>query len=454
MNTKSILLSGAGLCILGSATILSIKENIGEHSPSTVPVLNSTNPSRGDHIEGWVLEQRSAVASTVSLRAALEEADTARRRVLLRQWADSLDVSAIRNFIAGIESATSPDLRVEIRLALLSSWSRRDVPGMADWFGTRDAADEMHQEARELLTQALVRHEPAMGFEWMEKSLPEAVRHELYGSFFRQWAGVDPAAAAAHLRHLSEASPGIPVWTDLIGQVVSQWAGADLKGAVAWTMTLPDGPDKSRVMMQLSDRWVQSDPNAAAAYAGAQHAPALLNAVVGKWAEIDPRNATAWANTLPVGAERSGALISAATTWTQKEPQAAATYVGGLSAEDEKARATLAVAAVWATADPAEAAKWVERFPEGTVREEAVAQLLGTWAERNLDAAGQWLRNLPDTRSRDVAVSAFCTVLESADPVASFAWAETISDKSIREQRIESAALAWMDRHPDAGAQN
>lgn len=454
MNPKSYLRPFAGLLAAGVLGALFL--HVGKHhaAPEETGVLDSVKSQPGDRPHALAVERESTRVSESGLHAALAETDPARRRELFRRWADSLAVGTLAEFLANIESMTDADNRAEVRQAVLTSWSRRDLAGMAGWFGTRAAADEMHQEARELLARALVGRGPAVGFTWMEKSLPESVRQELYGSYFRQWTATDPAEAAAKLRQLAEASPETPVWSDLLGQVIAQWAGADIKSAVAWTQALPDGPDKSRALVQLSERWVQSDPHAAAMYASVQNAPGLLNTVVARWAELDPRQASAWANALPAGAERNAALVSAAATWAQKDPKAAAGYVGGLSTPDAKTQAELAVGAVWTNADPAAAAKWVEQFPEGTVRELALEQLVATWATRSTGAAGEWLKSLPDTRSRDVAVAAYCAALEGADPVASFEWAKTISDKTIREQRIEGSAISWIEKHPEPGDQN
>ncbi len=449
MSTKSILLPCSGLLALGLLGTVFIKvSNRAAAPPSEASVLNSAKPQSGDHTHNLAVEQKSIRASQVSLQAALAETDPARRRELLGQWADSMATGMIEDFLASIESMTSPEMRSEIRQALLSSWTRRDLPGMAGWFGKRNAADEMHQEARELLTQTLAGRAPADGFSWMEKSLPEAVRQELYGSFFRQWANTDPTAAAAKLRQLAEMSPGVPVWNDLIGQVVAQWANTDLNRAVAWTKALPEGPDKARILVQLSYRWVESDPRAAATYASTQNAPDLLKVVVGKWAENDPRTAADWANGLPAGGERKGAIVSMAASWAQKDPQAAAAYVGGLSAEDAKTPAALAVVAVWANANPAEAAKWVAQMPEGAVRELALGQLMSAWTGSSAEGASQWLKKLPATHLRDAAVNAYCTVMDATDPVASFEWAKIISDEALRTQRIESAATAWAEMNP------
>jgi hypothetical protein len=362
----------------------------------------------------------AAVKYLPALQEALAEKDPESRQELLKQWAGSVDPGSMEATLEEIgEEIEDPGLRSEAHAVLLSLWVERDLAAVAAWFGGRPSADALHQEARDQLVRAFARREPSEIVSWMEQSLPEPVRRELYSPFFRQWARQDPAAAEGQLQQLSRYSPGEAMfWNDLAAQVAGQWANRDLDSAVAWVQTLPEGQAKSQALVQISYRWAAADPRAAAAYAAREKDPVALEVVAGKWAESDPQSALGWLEALPADERRDRAVTQAATVWAQKDPHAAAKGIG--------------------------------QIPEGAFRERAAERLAGAWAEADASAAAQWLGNLPNTRSRDAAVGAFCGAIAEAHPERAFAWARTISSESLRHESLRQAGISWLEKDPQA----
>jgi hypothetical protein len=444
MKTKFILPSGAALLVLGMAGMAWVGG--GKH---TVPAHNvKIGGSSGLRQGRPGSEPHAGNQVRDLLQAALAESNSEHRKELLRQWADSMDPGDIEHWLEQADSAVNQEMRSEVRQVLLSCWTKKDMAGMAAWFGERQAADEMHQESRDILLKVLGAQEPSQAFSWMEKTLSESVRRELYGPFFRQWTAGNPSAAAAKLRQMAAASPEDAVWGELAGQLAGQWAQTDVNGAVAWAQALPKGAAKAQALVQVSYRWAEVDPKAAAACAARQDDLALLQAVAITWAASDPKSAAAWALELPAGERQNSAMAGAAAVWAQKEPAKAAAYANSLPEGEARNQARVSVASMWASSDPAEAAKWVEQFAEGAVREQAFERVINAWAAADAGEASQWLQRLPEDRSRDSAVIAFCSVIEGTDPGASFAWAESISDESIRNQKLERTAAAWLKESP------
>jgi len=451
MKTKFLLTTGASVLVAVILVIGFISGNRQHVAPPQAASVTSSPSQQENRESAPPLDPRTGDA----LKAALAETDSARRQELLKQWADTVDPAQMAELLSRMDSMVKGGQASEVRHVLLLSWIQRDKLGMATWFGNRNAVDALHAESRDLLVKALVGGKPGESLSWMETSLPESERQELYGPFFRQWTMSDPVAATARLRQLSEASPGkAAVWDNLIAQIAGQWATTDLSGALAWTKALPDGAAKSQALVQVSYQWARRDPQAAALYAVQQKDQALFDAVAGTWAGNDPRSAAAWAYGLPAGEGRNTAITTATTVWAQTDPKAAAAYVAGLSTEDAKNQGKLVIVSAWAYQDPAAAAKWVGQFPEGTIRGLALEQVASTWAQDNSDQASQWLQQLPKGLSRDVAVSAFCKVIDATDPDISFKWAGTISDTTMRNQKLESAAVAWLETNPAAARQS
>jgi hypothetical protein len=388
------------------------------------------------------------------LTGALSEQDPMRRKELLRQWADSLDATLIGGKLIALDFLSNQN-KAEVREALLTSWTVRDPASIARWFGDRSAADTLHQAARDVMAQTLAQTEPAQAVAWMQSAMPESVRREIYGPFFIQWAKQDPAAAGAMLHQLATPASGNkdasnPLWNDLQAQVAAQWADANLNAALSWVKSLPAGPAKTQALVQMSYRWTQSSPHAAAAYTAEQNDPQLLKVVAGKWAESDPQSAAQWAVGLPDGLGRDSAISSLATIWAQKNPKAAADYATRLPAGSAQNQATLAVVSAWAFTAPSQTAQWVGEFPEGPLREQALSQLMSAWAPRGSNDASQWLQNLPQTHSRDVAVSIYSSVISASSPEAAFKWADSISDDAMRNHQLQTIAHAWLEKDPAA----
>jgi len=393
-----------------------------------------------------------------TLEAALTQTDPSRRTEALQQWADGVGPNAMDALLTKLNAIEDSQLRAEIRGALLASWAERDVKGMLDWFGKRKAEDELHQQARHALVEDFGERDPTAMLSWMEHSLPESVRAELYGPFFQQWAKTDPAAAAGKLRQLADASQANPAeWNEMVGQVVAVWAGTDLNGALAWIQSLPEGATKLQALTEISYRWTEVSPQAAAAYAARENDPALLKLVAGKWAEKDPQSAAAWAAKLPPGQEQDDATVNAAVVWAQKDPAAAAAYATSLPTAETREQAVMAVISAWSQTAPAQAAAWVQQLPENTARSQAMGQLMGTWAGTDAAAASQWLKTLSPSASRDYAVAAYdnavgvySSALSATSPAIAFQSAGTISNETLRNRSLQEIATTWLNQDPVA----
>ncbi len=467
MTPKLLLSVGMGLLGIILATTALVKLNHGsDASPgssiaiSPQEVSRKTESSLEKQTSSKTAEREIPKGFDSTLQAALAQTDPMRRAEALQQWADAVGTGGMEAMLAKLDTIGRPQLRSEIRRVLLSSWAERDAGGMVDWFGKRDAGDELHQQALDALVWDFGGRDPVAMVAWMEQ-LPESVRVELYAPFFRQWAETDPAGAAVRLRQLSDSSKANPArWNDLVGQVVAVWAGADLKGALAWIQSLPEGAIKSQALAEVSYRWTETAPQAAAAYAAREKDPALIKLVAAKWAETDPQSAAVWAARLPAGEGQDAATISAVVIWAQKDAAAAAAYAASLPKEKAQGPAVLAVVSAWSTTAPAQAAAWVEQFPENPVRGQAMGQLMSTWAGNDATAANEWLKTLPPSPSRDNsvaaydnAVSIYSSVRSATSPASAFQSAGTIFNETLRNRSLQEIATAWLNQDQAAAQQ-
>lgn len=420
---KKWILSAAALCVLlawcGYALVRG--NSPGGTEPGNISLRASEKKAdlakSGDLPKNRVSPADAQAGLDPALGKALAEKDPGLRLKLLEQWADSVRAVEMEKTLAALASVQDEKARFEISRMLLASWAGRDLSGMLKWFARPDLSGDLRRQGRDVLVEECGRRDPAAMFSWMEQTLPDPVRTDLYGPFFRQWAGDDPAAAGAKLAQLTEGMRGhSALWDNLIPQVAVEWGKADVNQALAWLQSMPRGTAQSLALTQTMQRWTETEPREAAAYASRQNAPILYKAVAVKWAETDPKNAAAWAAGLPAGEGRDAALVN--------------------------------ITAVWAEADPGKMAAWAGQFPEGPAREQMLGQLLSSWAVNDAAEAGEWLQHLPATRSRDFAVSAFCNAIDAREPHLSFRWAGKISDPSLRNQRLEKAGTVWLEKDP------
>lgn len=236
----------------------------------------------------------------------------------LRDWADGISSVDVPEELKRIEKMDSTAERVAARRALLFSWTSRDLVAVTRWAGSLDPAQSLQQEGRAQIVEALLQCSPENVVPALRESLPESTSRQLYGPYFRAWAELDPAAAAAMLAHLAAAEPRDQrQWNDLLGQVSAQWMASAPAAALDWLKSLPEGDTKSAALLQASYRWAEIDPTGAAVFAARREDPRLIKIVAAKWAETAPAKAVEWAQRLPEGTLRTEAVDAARAIWAQ-----------------------------------------------------------------------------------------------------------------------------------------
>jgi hypothetical protein len=302
-------------------------------------------------------------------RAGANEPDAEKRRPLFRQWAETLPITEVLDVLENIEMLADQDLRWAAREALFGVWAEKDPTGMATWFAGRKGADSAHQQARDTLGKAMADRNPQERLAWMEKTLPDSARQELYGGFFREWAKTDVGAAASRLAALARLHPDRKsLWSDLTGQLAAQWVNADPPSAIAWALSLSSSQDRSRALTQVCVKWTEIDPQGALNRALQDRNPQVLRAVVAKRAEDEPREMmTLVEETLSEG-DNQEILEDIMAIWARKEPKAAVDSALALSSATLRERASSVALCLWQESDPDGAAKWINALPENPLR--------------------------------------------------------------------------------------
>ena len=215
------------------------------------------------------------------------------------------------------------------------------------------------------------------------------------------WAGTNPQAALAWFE-------GVDLATDeKFGPIV----GGDEKRVASVRSTLQVG-----LVYGLSD----DDPYAAADYVlrqgeGNSKMDWMMGIITDKVLKADgPGGASVWAEGLPEGKQRAGALSKVAASYAKEDPQSAAA--------------------------------WLQSMPATADKSQGLKNTFSTWAGQDFVSAGEYLGSMGASKERDWAVSGYAPRIVGEDPGAAIDWANSVSDPKLREKALIETAQVYYHR--------
>jgi hypothetical protein len=273
-------------------------------------------------------------AEKKSLEEIMKERNAGTRTRLLEEFAHNI---APQNIAAALKdlkkmNGSARDLAQKL---LVSRWIETDPNGALAFAGqNRDfasiASDVMQQEAAEDFQGALDRarsiQDPTARYQALRgvlsyltdtdplKALTLAQTMEtfpgeepLIQTVYRQWATVDPLAAAQAAQNSGETG-----WRSPVNQVLRNWASSDPLAAINWSSQLNDPNLQARDIAQIVRQWSRDDPSAAAGWLNSQPAgptrDAAAMALAFSLGGSDPSAALNWAQSIADPATRDNAL--------------------------------------------------------------------------------------------------------------------------------------------------
>jgi hypothetical protein len=100
-------------------------------TPRTILVAAAVQTGSQNRVTGASIRQQDNVDPSASLREALAEKDPVRRALLLREWALSVPLDAIKPAMEQIAALSDQDLQSEARTALMTRWVAEDPKSAA-----------------------------------------------------------------------------------------------------------------------------------------------------------------------------------------------------------------------------------------------------------------------------------------------------------------------------------
>lgn len=368
------------------------------------------------------------------------------RRLRLEAFVRSQSGDELSRSLTELDSVLPFDWQDEFRWLLLGRLAQTN-PEEALRVAGQIAESALRRLALQLVAESWADVDAPAAAKWALAQPDAAIQAQIAPALAQLLEGRNPQTAADFVVALASEQAR----NDLLGALLSRWGQVGLPEALAWAKGLPESPAKDQTLIHLSYRWLESNPQGAVDYAltlGSGSTP-LLSVMASQWAGHDPQSAAQWAAQLPAGPQQTSILSSLAAAWAQMVPEEAVRFAVGLPAGSAQSEAVISAVSGWAKHDPPAAMHWAAQFPTGELRDAVLTQVLSAWVQRDAASAAEWLAALPEAPGRDATLSSFSGFVAERHPEIALVFAQTISDKKVRIDRIENVVSRWLTADRD-----
>lgn len=325
----------------------------------------------------------------------------------LESLVGGIAVEDLPRALAFLERQEVSDLTQSLEVQLLRRWAEASPLAAATWVGNHASEVNRRDEIR------------AVAIVWADQSLPEALAwvRQLPESAERNTALIALAYEAARSApmeafQMAAELPDGGVREDLIRHTANQWADLNPQEAVAWASKVEDETLRQQLLAGITTAWADKEPVAAASAA---------------------------ADLLPPGRVQDDAVVGIVQRWVQTEPAQAAAWAVSFPTGPLQETAVEEVVKLWADQDPVRTSAWINQLDENQ-RDPAVAAFVGKLALSSPESAAEWAGTIRDeslrTRLMDTVAASWMTL----DPAAARRWAATADlTETTRERLLEPA---------------
>lgn len=339
--------------------------------------------------------------------------------------------------LAALEKESNPDRQSAALAKLVEAMRIADVP--AALLATANQSERIPSEFRQMLVRRWAKSDAPRAADWIDKNLAGAARAAALNTAATAWAETDPAGAEQWAQRLADPderadsllaiagemtagnpSAALSLAVDLppgaardefLFHAAGEWAERDAKAAVEWGKQIENPELRAQMIAAIATGFAEKDPAAAATLA-AQSLPAGRaqdDAVVGivqRWVQQEPEQAAAWVAAFPEGKLRDTALEAAVKLWADQDLTEAGVWINSLS---ERAGSDVAIAAYvekMAVQFPETAVEWAQEIRNPALRNERLVDLAELWLHNDAAAARVWIAQSSlseDTKARLLA---------------------------------------------------
>lgn len=331
--------------------------------------------------------------------AVLSGPDTEEKEAELNRWIDQIvqsDPDRALDFL--MESSSSDETRA-LSILLIQRWATKDPETAAAWI-ERCPEAFLRREAIDALAAVWAGGNLSNAVAWARHLPDSAERSSGLMAIAYEAARIQPEKAL----QLVNDWPASEIRNDLVIHAVNQWAASQPDAAAEWAIRIPDTDLRETVLANIAASWGESDPQTAATLARIGISPGKTqdNAVIGimeRWVQKDPERAAAWVASFPEGPLRREASQQLVRIWTDQDIGQPADWLSSLQPGLSRDKAFAAYAKKIMPKFPAVAAQWVESI-DGEILRHREMEIIGeAWLQNDAPAARDWITqsHLPES---------------------------------------------------------
>lgn len=432
MKSSLKILIGAGVLLVGALALWHLAEPLtaqkvvatptGERVPASTAkslVPTTTGPSNAlprptsmpTPVEPSSLPPEQPVALALptnpfllrdlaaALAAIQDEPDADLREEQLHSLAERIatgDLPAAVNFVLG-ESGS--DISRGLGLQLLRRWTENDPRTAATWV-SQSAMESGRQDAINAVAIVWANQDRGAAIAWVQQLPTEAERQGGLLTVAYEAARTEPLEAL----HLASTLPPGQAQDNLMTHAANQWAASAPAAAAAWAKGIPDAALRERTLMVIATAWGETSPRAAATLAmqsltPGRHQDDAVVGIVQRWVQKEPEQAAAWVAAFPQREVRDAAVENLVRLWADQDMERAAQWLTSLEVGELRDVAIGTYASKLALQEPDAASHWVEKIEDQVIREREMIAVGEAWMGHDEAAARAWIlhSSLPDS---------------------------------------------------------
>lgn len=250
----------------------------------------------------------------------------------LEQLADQIALADIPATLAALNGQADDATTRSLQTRLLHRWAETNPQAVADWTQLNLSGPARH-EAIQQVAVTWANRNLTDATAWA-KQVPNPLDQETaIAAVAAEATRTDPLAALG----LASQLPASVTRDNLVTHAARQWALQAPEAAAAWVQQISDAALRDHTLAQIAMVWSEHDLPAAAQLAvnGIPPSRAQSDAVVGitqRWVQTDPHAAANWVSAFPEGGLRDTALENLVKIWTAQNSQQAAEWIAALPA--------------------------------------------------------------------------------------------------------------------------
>lgn len=268
-------------------------------------------------------------------------------------------------------------------------------------------------------------------------------RIEFAEEVIRQLAATNPERAVDFARSL----PPSPFRNPLLEQALSAVATKNPQEAMRLANLNLAGLDRHNAVIGIVKTWAAENPHEAFAWSAAIEEPrmrgVMLETTVGTWGAKDA-NAALLAIASLSDSEQNLAMRAIVGNWAQTDPRAALEW--SLANYHESGHAEILTVGLANTAgfEPALAAEFVQRLDSPQLSREISPMIAANWVMREADTGWRFATKVPDSLARMKSLEMAASSWVSYDPRSAAQAVENLAPRSEeRAAGMQGLAMGW-----------